>query len=679
MNNQKQTSHSVQDLPGVSGLSDVDAKIAAESIQQREFARLQAMSKRTPVQRAFDAMNDHRLITAGALVMFIAVIGIVPSVLRSGNTSDTASKANISTNSETDGVDTYVVDEEDYTDDAADTTANGVSDDQSDGSAIVQGSETNSGSSYTGNAAPSVLFTKLTVPVHIHLSTSSTALTIQWSAVPRATQYEVQISRSASMASARQLTSGAKQVVVVGLSSSTTYYVRVRAISPYTVSNWSAVVSAATKPAPQQPVSLPSVVQGVHGKVTSSHAVTLTWSRASYATRYIVIRAADPSLSTGKKEYGSVTGTNYTISDLTPGTVYYFGVRAANANGFGPVSPAVSYKTQLEQPSITNLSLLNTNDVRVGFSTSKGAGRYEVHVSPNANMAGGSTDTFAASPATVSGLKWSTKYYFQVRARDSTFVTAWSKARSMATGIQPRASITTTVSYQNLGRENVSPTNVFRMIKSSLGGRANVVYNFGEIDASDPYDEHGALKQVFGTTGWNWFSTDQPQLSRLSSDWKSGGTELVKLLDGGQVFRSHGCATGAEYLMISKYISKQNSNTKFALINTHFITHAYAASGNNSWCRGYWDRSWVKLKDKVASLHDRNFDVIIAGDFNHHSSSFPFLHVGTRLVMKYSVDTIFAIPAKGRALTVEGSGAISTPTGESFHKDIWARLKFSGK
>lgn len=237
----------------------------------------------------------------------------------------------------------------------------------------------------------------------------------------------------------------------------------------------------------------------------------------------------------------------------------------------------------------------------------------------------------------------------------------------------PRVDMTATYSFQNLGREEASATAVFQAIKNGLGERSNVVYNFAEIDEGDD-GEHTALKSVFGKDGWSNFSSRVPSLNRLDGKkWKSAGNEVLRL---------HGATGGnsgpERVLTISKFQGVASGSTKVAVLNTHFVANAYNG-GMKPELQEFWDTAWTKLKAKVATLYDNNYDIVITADFNRQSN-LPKLHDGVRELTRIGPDRILAIPSKGRKISDVSTGNIITPTGEGAHNgDRWAKLTFSGK
>lgn len=232
-----------------------------------------------------------------------------------------------------------------------------------------------------------------------------------------------------------------------------------------------------------------------------------------------------------------------------------------------------------------------------------------------------------------------------------------------------RSPITATVSFQNLGRKEASAVSVFQMIKQTMQDRPNVIYNFVEIDEGDS-GEHAALKAVFGDAGWSGFATREPTLTRMDSKWHVMDSEVVKL---------HGATgnnTGPErVLVITRYENVNDKNARLAVVNTHFVANAY--NGNmNARLKPYWNTAWEKMHDRVARLYDNNFDIIITGDFNHRGK-LPQIHPAARMVMDSGPDSIIAIPSKGRRIAEKATAVINTPSGESFHRDISARLTFA--
>jgi hypothetical protein len=260
-------------------------------------------------------------------------------------------------------------------------------------------------------------------------------------------------------------------------------------------------------------------------------------------------------------------------------------------------------------------------------------------------------------------------------------VGAWVLKNSYAATNQGKRPFTATFSFQNLGRAETSATGVFNQIKNGLGDRQNVVYNFAEIDEGDedrgPIDEHGALKAVFGDQGWSQFTQREPTLNRLdASVWKMTNSNSIFL--HGSAPASAGCTGPARELSVTQFQHRKMSDIKLAVVNTHFITHAYNDPPYNPGCQQLWNTAWSKLKDHVASLHDRGYDVVVTADFNRHSDM-PTMHADARLMLHDGPDYIYAVPSKGRKITDSSTGIIDTSnlTHESEHKDKWIHLTFA--
>ncbi|MBC7099773.1 hypothetical protein H5T52_11835, partial [Candidatus Bipolaricaulota bacterium] len=117
------------------------------------------------------------------------------------------------------------------------------------------------------------------------------------------------------------------QEIVIGR----TYYYKVKACNSIGCSDYSPTDSGFA--AVSQPAA-PQNVQASDG--TFSDRVRVTWSPVSGAARYEVHRATSQD---GTYELrGETTGTSYDDTQVTPGTTYWYKVRAWNVLGYGPFS-----------------------------------------------------------------------------------------------------------------------------------------------------------------------------------------------------------------------------------------------------------------------------------------------------------------------------------------------------
>lgn len=186
-------------------------------------------------------------------------------------------------------------------------------------------SQTDSGY-YLGQAPPQP-------PQNVQASdgTFSDRIRVTWSESIGASYYEVYRSDVPGADFLRVAQTGGTsyddQEIVIGR----TYYYKVKACNSIGCSDYSPTDSGFA--AVSQPAA-PQNVQASDG--TFSDRVRITWSPVSGAARYEVHRASSQD---GPYELrGETTETSYDDTQVTPGTTYWYKVRAWNVLGYGPFS-----------------------------------------------------------------------------------------------------------------------------------------------------------------------------------------------------------------------------------------------------------------------------------------------------------------------------------------------------
>ncbi|HRQ86848.1 MAG TPA: fibronectin type III domain-containing protein, partial [Candidatus Saccharibacteria bacterium] len=157
---------------------------------------------------------------------------------------------------------------------------------------------------------------------HVSLnSVSFTEIAITWVDVPSTLHYIVERATNSSFTSGRvSTTTENTSFTATGLTQGTSYYFRVRAVSPLGNSAWSNVRTATTLALNTPSISIPSE------SVTAS-SFDVTWGPIANATSYRLQHSTASNFSS-PTTISDITTSPYSMVDLETGTRYYVRVQA---------------------------------------------------------------------------------------------------------------------------------------------------------------------------------------------------------------------------------------------------------------------------------------------------------------------------------------------------------------
>ena len=155
---------------------------------------------------------------------------------------------------------------------------------------------------------------------------------------------------------------------------------------------------------------------------SGTSAVELSWTAVNFAVRY-ELWTWDSASDWQQLDDGNLTGTSYTHGSLTPGTTYYYTVRAVDANGVpGPWSEYASATPSSASPaSLLPAPALKAEAgeyaVELSWAPVPGAVRYELWAWDSASGWQQLDDgNLTGASYTHSGLTAGRKYYYTIRA-----------------------------------------------------------------------------------------------------------------------------------------------------------------------------------------------------------------------------------------------------------------------
>ncbi len=267
----------------------------------------------------------------------------------------------------------------------------------------------------------------------------------RWNGVRHATWYRFQLAGDSLFGAPIEERSGIADTMLAlpGLAPGTRYYWRVRAGNEVRESGWSAIRKFTT--APQIP-DAPLLLAPAAGAVDQPLPVQVSWSPAPRGVEYR-IQAARDSLFQSILFDQTLTATAAQIPGMDFRRRYFWRVRALNAGGSGPWSEIRSFTTVPEAPPACLLQSPGDHardiprDPLLAWHPSPGAGRYHLQAGEDSLFSAATiedstiTDTFRVA----SGLDFSRKYFWRIRAINAGGSSPWSDAWDFTTIMQAPA------------------------------------------------------------------------------------------------------------------------------------------------------------------------------------------------------------------------------------------------
>ena len=263
--------------------------------------------------------------------------------------------------------------------------------------------------------------------------------TLKWGITFGAETYRVQVSTATDFSTLvlDDSTVSATSRATGLLSGDTTYYWRVNAKNVIGSSDWSAYGTFTTVPA------IP--VLSYPGSAATGIGVTpaLTWGAVNGATLYHVQVSTVSTFASLVAEDSTLTLATTQLTALTANKLHYWRVSAKNAAGISGAYTAAASFTTIATPSLSSPANAATNQPvapTLTWSAITGAATYHVQVSTISDFSADVLDYPDVSTTSkgLSGLTYSTTYYWKVQATNSNNDTGYtSSAISFTTRLAP--------------------------------------------------------------------------------------------------------------------------------------------------------------------------------------------------------------------------------------------------
>ncbi len=272
-------------------------------------------------------------------------------------------------------------------------------------------------------------------PLANSFGNATTNLLIDWTDVPEATEYEIQVSTDLNFSTTIAIdTVTVSRYFLNNLSNFTNYYAKIRAKSKYSISNWTQSQKFTTI------VGKVSLISPTNNSIAKDTADNLSWSVVQGKTEYQVQIANDENFNNLVVDQ-NITAEQFNYNSLSHFTYYWWKVRAKDpSNIYGDWSFVRKYQTKVNKPDLISPANSTTDlafTQNLDWSEVTGADKYIIQLSDKSDFSNLILNkSVNITQESISNLLPYTKYYWRAAAENNTKQGNWSNVFTFTTKIE---------------------------------------------------------------------------------------------------------------------------------------------------------------------------------------------------------------------------------------------------
>ncbi|NND78040.1 MAG: T9SS type A sorting domain-containing protein [Flavobacteriales bacterium] len=259
---------------------------------------------------------------------------------------------------------------------------------------------------------------------------------LMWQSISGISEYELEIDSDPAFSSTTSVPVFTNSLNITTLEPSTTYFWRVRSVSPSGNSNFSETWSFTTLGELEDAPILTLPVD--NAQEVDPGSVMFTWNALSDASSYNLEYDSDVAFSAPTAVIAN--SNSQIVSGLDPNTTYHWRVNGENVLGISPYSAIWSFTTIAPLTLAPNLvspangaTGLSTASVPLTWSALVGASDYTMEYSTSNAFISPITETMNGTTTNVEGLEASTTYYWRVKGNNAVGSSPYSDVWSFTT------------------------------------------------------------------------------------------------------------------------------------------------------------------------------------------------------------------------------------------------------
>ncbi len=275
----------------------------------------------------------------------------------------------------------------------------------------------------------------LEYPANLTKNLPINSLNLKWFSSNLATSYHVQVSKLNNFSSIEyEITNSPDTTFTINtLSNNQTYYWRVKAKAGGNESEWSDVWSFKTQ------IGKTTLVSPSNNKFNEVSNPDFRWNPVSSALKYY-IEVSDAPTFVNLVKVDSTSNTSITLSGFGYNSKYYWRVRLLGPDGLSEWSEIWNFTVKLGPPALNIPSNNSANlsiNTKLEWSSVNGGQTYDIQIDDNQDFSSlvKQITNHGLIDYTTANLEFGKKYYWRIKANNSSSSSDWSEVWNFTTKI----------------------------------------------------------------------------------------------------------------------------------------------------------------------------------------------------------------------------------------------------